>query len=126
MNTNKFLNILVLTTTVALASCGGGGDVGDGTVELTASPNKIDLSTPFCSFAQGPTITVYGGIAPYRIRNPYPAYIQLSKDYLQSADDRFTFTVRGACLDKIPLLILDNGGHSIEFLVSVIDNAPKK
>lgn len=124
MKNINFLNVLLIAATVSLASCGGGGDIGDGTQKLAASPSKIDLESPYCSYASGPTVTVYGGIAPYRISNPYPAYISLDKNYISKAGDTFSFSVHGACLTTVPILIYDADGNTLEFNVSLKDNAP--
>jgi hypothetical protein len=125
MKTNKLLSILVLATTAALASCGGGGDLGDGTQKLAASPSKIDLESPNCNSIKGPLVTLYGGIPPYRLRTPYPNYIQLDKDYVENAGDTFSFSVRGACLTTIPIFIYDTNGTVLEFLVSLKNNVTR-
>jgi hypothetical protein len=125
MKTNKILNSLLIATTVVLASCGGGGDIGDGTLALAASPSKIELESPYCNYATGPKVTLYGGVPPYTIKNPYPSYIQLDKDYIASAGDNFTVTIRGACLTTIPLFIYDSNGNTLEFMVSLKNNVAK-
>lgn len=122
---NKLLTALLITATVVLASCGGGGSIGDGTLDLATSPSKIELESPFCSYVSGPKVTVYGGVPPYSIKNPYPAYIQLDKEYLFNAGDNFTATIRGACLATIPLFIYDSNGNTLEFMVSLKDNSKK-
>jgi hypothetical protein len=125
MKTNKILNSLLIATTVVLASCGGGGDIGDGTLALAASPSKIELESPYCNYATGPKVTLYGGVPPYTVKNPYPSYIQLDKDYIASAGDNFTVTIRGACLTTIPLFIYDSNGNTLEFMVSLKNNVAK-
>ena len=125
MITNTISKILLLTSTVVLASCGGGGNIGDGTLALAASPSKIDLESPNCSYATGPKVTVYGGVPTYSIKNPYPKYIQLDKDYVVNAGDNFTVAISGACLTTIPLFIYDSNGNTLEFMVSLKNNATK-
>lgn len=125
MKTNIISKILLLTSTVVLASCGGGGNIGDGTLALAASPSKIELESPYCNYATGPKVTLYGGVPPYTIKNPYPSYIQLDKDYIASAGDNFTVTIRGACLTTIPLFIYDSNGNTLEFMVSLKNNVAK-
>ncbi len=122
MKTKKLLTVLLITTTVVLASCGGGGNIGDGTLTLAASPSKIELESPYCNYATGPKVTLYGGVPPYTIKNPYPAYITLDKDYVVNAGDNFTVTIRGACLTTIPLFIYDSNGNTLEFMVSLKNN----
>lgn len=125
MKKNKLLTAILIATTVVLASCGGGGNIGDGTLVLATSPGKIDLESPNCSYATGPKVTVYGGVPPYSIKNPYPKYIQLDKDYVVNAGDNFTVAISGACLTTIPLFIYDSNGNTLEFMVSLKNNATK-
>jgi hypothetical protein len=125
MKINKLLTAILTATTVVLASCGGGGNIGDGTLTLATSPSKIDLESPNCSYATGPKVTVYGGVPPYSIKNPYPKYIQLDKDYVVNAGDNFTVAISGACLTTIPLFIYDSNGNTLEFMVSLKNNATK-
>lgn len=125
MKTNKLLSILLLTVSATLASCGGGGDLGDGTQKLATSPSKIDLESPYCSSIKGPIVTIYGGIPPYRLKTPYPNYIQIDKYFIEKAGDTFTVSVNGACLTTIPIFIYDADGTVFEFLVSLKNNAPK-
>jgi hypothetical protein len=125
MKINKLLTAILIATTVVLASCGGGGNIGDGTLTLATSPSKIDLESPNCSYATGPKVTVYGGVPPYSIKNPYPKYIQLDKDYVVNAGDNFTVAISGACLTTIPLFIYDSNGNTLEFMVSLKNNATK-
>jgi hypothetical protein len=125
MKTKKLLTVLLITTTVVLASCGGGGNIGDGTLALAASPTKIELESANCSYAIGPKVTLYGGVPPYTIKNPYPKYIQLDKDYVVNAGDNFAVAISGACLTTIPLFIYDSNGNTLEFMVSLKNNATK-
>ena len=125
MKVKNLTTTLLLTASAVLASCGGGGNIGDGTLALAASPSKIELESPYCNYAIGPKVTLYGGVPPYSIKNPYPTYIQLDKDYIANAGDNFSVTIRGACLTTIPLFIYDSNGNTLEFMVSLKNNVTK-
>jgi predicted small secreted protein len=125
MKNSKLLATLLIATAVVLASCSNGGDIGDGTLALATSPGKIEIKSPYCSSVTGPKVTVYGGVPPYSIKNPYPKYIQLDKEYLLNAGEGFTATIGGSCLTTIPLFIYDSNGNTLEFMVSLTDSVSK-
>ena len=110
--------------TVLLASCGGGGDTGDGTYPLAASPNNITLSSSTCGYASGPFVTVYGGVAPYYLKNPYPKSIGLSKEKVNDSGDNFKIDFLGGCFTTLPILVIDSEGNSLEVQVTNTYVAP--
>jgi hypothetical protein len=119
MAKKSFLNLLLCSfTTVLLASCGGGGDSGDGTYPLAASPNNLTLSSSACGYASGPFVTVYGGVAPYYLKNPYPKSIGLSKEKVNDSGDNFKIDFLGGCFTTLPILIIDSDGNTIEVQVT--------
>lgn len=118
--TKKTLSNLLLCSFASLlvASCGGGGDSGDGTYPLAASPNNITLSSSTCGYASGPFVTIYGGTAPYYLRNPYPKSIVLSKEKVNDSGDNFKIDFLGGCFTTLPVLVIDSDGNSIEVQVT--------
>lgn len=119
MAKKSFLKLLLCSfTTVLLASCGGGGDSGDGTYPLAASPNNLTLSSSACGYASGPFVTVYGGVAPYYLKNPYPKSIGLSKEKVNDSGDNFKIDFLGGCFTTLPILIIDSDGNTTEVQVT--------
>lgn len=114
----KLFTIASSIATLLLASCGGGGSVGDGTVKLTASPAKIEISSATCGYVSGPTVTVYGGVAPYTLKNPLPRSIGLSTDRISGAGGSFKIDTIGGCFATLPVLILDSDGNTFEFEIT--------
>jgi hypothetical protein len=117
-NKMKLSAFIALTGTILLASCGGGGNIGDGTIKLTTSPSKIEISSTDCGYVSGPTVTVYGGVAPYRLNNPLPRGIGLSTDKINNAGGKFKIDTIGGCFDTLPVLILDSDGNTFEFEIT--------
>ena len=119
MTKKTFLNHLLCSfASLLVASCGGGGDSGDGTYPLAASPNNITLSSSTCGYASGPFVTIYGGTAPYYLRNPYPKSIVLSKEKVNDSGDNFKIDFLGGCFTTLPVLVIDSDGNSIEVQVT--------
>lgn len=110
--------VLCVTTVVFLVSCGSAGDSGDGTQALAASPSNISLSSSTCGYASGPLITVYGGVAPYFLKNPLPKSIGINKDKINKSGENFKVDFLGGCFTTLPILILDSNGNNIEFQIT--------
>ena len=117
------INCMICLTAVLLASCGGGGGTGDGSYPLAASPGNISLTSTVCGYASGPLVTIYGGVAPYYLKNPLPKSIGLSKDRVNDSGDNFKVDFIGGCFTTLPILILDSNGNSIEFQVTYTNTA---
>ncbi len=115
MTKKALLNLFLCSSTILLlASCGGGGDSGDGTYPFAASPNNLTLSSSACGYASGPFVTVYGGVAPYYLKNPYPKSIGLSKEKVNDSGDNFKIDFLGGCFTTLPILIIDSDGNTTE------------
>jgi hypothetical protein len=114
----KISTCIVILATSMLASCGGGGSIGDGTQKLTTSPTKLEVSSSTCGYGSGAIVTVYGGVAPYYLKNSLPQSIGLNKEKVSSAGDNFKVDLLGGCFTTMPILILDSNGNTFEFLVT--------
>ena len=107
----------------ALASCGGGGSVDDGTVKLNATPQEIVFTSPECAGSGELRVMVSGGVEPYSIFNPLPSAIRLSSSFIKEAGDYFTVFVRaGACMDEIPLTITDSDANTVTVTITHVDD----
>lgn len=121
-----FLNSVIYSfSALFLASCGSPGDSGDGTIALAASPDNITLSSSTCGYASGPLITVYGGVAPYFLKNPLPKSIGLSREKINKSGENFKVEFLGGCFTTLPILILDSNGNNIEFEVTYTNTAQR-
>ena len=105
---------IILLSLILLASCGGGGSLGDGTTQLTTYPSKITFTSSNCGFIEGNTVTVVGGIAPYRLVNPLPQSISLSTDSVTNAGEGFKINATGGCFSNQSILIIDSDANIFE------------
>lgn len=111
-----------------LASCGGGGSVNDGTVPLEVSPSEVTVTdgAQGCpSFVRGIDVMVAGGDAPYTIHNPIPQAIVLSTSRVDRAGHSFHVDLLGGCLDNIPLVVTDDDGNSVDFVINRVYSQPQ-
>ena len=120
----KFRLLISVSVATALAACGGGGSVDDGTVELTATPATISLTSTECAGSgAGPQVMVFGGVEPYSIHNPVPNHIRLSTHFIRNAGESVdVFVVGGACLDAIPLTITDSDANTVTVTITHTDS----
>lgn len=100
---------------LTLASCGGGGDVAGQGTTYGVSPDAatlsiLSLNEGDCSGAAGDagtTVTIVGGVAPYRIHNSDPS--RAAVDKTEATGKNPTFNVR------------PTGSDCGEAIVSVLD-----
>lgn len=114
---------LGLCLAVATAGCGGGGSVNDGTVPLQLSPDRVEISSESCRGPiRGPEVMVTGGVPPFTIHNPYPAYIRLSETSLRESGESFRIDLLGgACLTKVPVQVTDADANTVSFVIDFIE-----
>jgi hypothetical protein len=125
----KKLNAALLTMCVAvLAACGGGDkDEAGSPTAFSAVPDEITLTGPdadTCGAGYAGRIFVYGGSAPYRIDNTLPDYVVVTPNKVDSTRDGnnyfdVTYTT-AACLENIPLVIVDALGKKIEISLNSV------
>ena len=111
----------VLVASVLLVACGGGGDNAGNSTEFTTSPaefkwtgaDAVKNGDTVVAPAQCPSagndvyVTIIGGQAPFRIRNPYPGLIQVDRTEVTGKDPRFKVTTLGAGCGEISITVLD-------------------
>lgn len=120
-----------LVSIVALASCGGGGDIAGDATEFSVSPAEFKRTVTAdanggCSKAVGGpvTFTIIGGQAPFRIVNASPHGLTVDKTEASGKDPKFTVTPAGACGDPFIITVLDY--HSRVATVEVSVEAEKE
>ena len=104
----------------ALASCGGGGDIAAQNSTFGVSPGEVTLtvegaSESDCSGAigdPGTTITIVGGVAPYRIHNSDPARVYVDKTEATGKDPTFNVRPTGYACGSIVITVLDYHSHT--------------
>ncbi len=120
LNKSQCWASLGLCLAVAIAGCGGGGSVNDGTVPLQLSPGKVDIYSESCRGpVRGPEVLVTGGVPPFTIHNPYPNYIRLSATALRESGETFRVDmIGGACLMDVPIQITDGDANAVSLVVN--------
>ena len=118
---------------VALASCGGGGDIAGDSTEFLVSPDEYNLkvgpdSNGGCAAAstlQPVVFTIIGGQAPFRIINSDPQAIQVDKTEATGKDPKFQVKYRNTsyCVDPAVITVLDYHSRvaTVEIKVEVED-----
>lgn len=114
-NTTKFAGALALA--LAVASCGGGGDIAGDSTEFSVSPDEYALkvgpdSNGGCSGAsslQPVVFTIIGGQAPFRIVNSDPQALQVDKTEATGKDPKFQVKYRNTsyCANPAVITVLD-------------------
>jgi hypothetical protein len=118
---NKISSFISMSFSIFLLACGGGGNVNDGQTPLRTTPAEITLQSTldFCPpAANGTIIYIFGGSAPYSLRNPVPDALQLSTNTISGAGDGFKIDFKGGCLETIPVIVVDSNGATTEVKVS--------
>lgn len=101
---------LAFIAATVVSACGGGGDDQAGSVTaFSVVPSEVKVTGPTGACAAGATarIYVYGGVAPYRIDNPFPTHIGLDRTRVDNRGDFFTVTFLGGCVDPATVVIVD-------------------
>lgn len=119
--TKTYATLSILAMSVAIASCGGGGDAEAGSpTAFGVKPAEITITSgsPIpkgqCGSFYAGDVAVVGGAAPYRLINTSPENVLLHRsatDFtpVSSVGDRNgTFSVSiGGCVDPIVVVIAD-------------------
>jgi nitrous oxide reductase accessory protein NosL len=114
---SKTLALLAVTTALLTTACGGGNDDDAGSpAPFQVQPSSVGLKdgTANCT-AGGPvgTVFIFGGAAPYRIRNSSPAWITVDKT-------SFTITATGyGCLSPGQVFVTDNLNNLVTVTVTL-------
>jgi hypothetical protein len=120
----KTLALLAMTTALLTTACGGGNDDDAGSpVPFQVQPASVGLTdgTANCT-AGGPVGTVYifGGAAPYRIRNSSPDWITVDKTTVGDRGGSFTITANGyGCLSPGQVFVTDNLNNLVTVTVTL-------
>jgi len=82
--------------------------------QLIASPAGVEIEGPpgACSVGQGPTIFLYGGQPPYKLKNSVPLGVSLDTTVVTGSGRGFTVTfINGACFTNAPIVVEDDMGR---------------
>jgi hypothetical protein len=109
-----------------LSACGGGGSLNDGQESLKVNPSTVVVSGPVgsCYSGLGPTVFVFGGNAPYTLRNSLPIGLFVDKTVLRQPGEGVTLSFNGTCFDTLPLIVTDNEGVSASVTISNVKGIP--
>lgn len=128
MSTDVMRVVSCVALSLALVSCGGGGDVAGDSTEFAVSPkeNKLELGEgASCSDAsQVPpvVVTIIGGQPPFRIINSSPEALVVDKTEATGKDPQFRVSYYKnavVCVNPGTITVLDYHSRSVSFEYSV-------
>lgn len=122
-----------LAVAIALASCGGGGDIAGDSTEFSVSPSEWKVSTVAkgknnCTGLDGagPNVfTIIGGQAPFRIVNAQPDALTVDKTEATGKDPKFNVWLRGRCGDPFIITVLDYHSRTTVVEITVESEEPE-
>jgi hypothetical protein len=109
---NKFA--VLLATAALLTSCGvGGDDEAGGPTEFSIVPSSIDVTGPtgLCAVGTAGEVFIFGGVAPYKIKNTVPGFVSVNKTEVTHRGESFTVTFIAGCLDPGNIAVEDALGN---------------
>ena len=119
------LRVLIGTVTaLALASCGGGGDVAGDSSEFAVSPKEFALKLGAGSRCRDASqmppvvVTIVGGQPPFRIVNASPEALVVDKTEASGKDPQFRVTYYPSaviCVDPGVITVLDYHSQAASF-----------
>ena len=116
---------ICLVGTIALSSCGGGGDVAAGLTDFSVSPEKFTLKagdgdlTCIGTAGYETVVTIIGGVPPYRIVSTLPDQVRVSKTEVTGKNPTFSVITGTGCMEDISVTVLDYHSRSTVFSVTV-------
>ncbi len=121
----SILKSICIIGTIALSSCGGGGDVAAGPTSLDVSPDKFTLKAGTGDFTcagtagQETIVTIVGGTPPYRIVSSLPDQVIVSKTEVTGKNPTFKVTTGSGCMETISVTVIDYHSKTAVFSVTV-------
>jgi hypothetical protein len=105
----KRCKTMVLALVVALAACGGGGDVaGDYDGFTTNVEEWVVRGQSGCPGAGHEVwVTIIGGQPPFRIHNPRPSIVQVDRTEVSGKDPVFKITTVGTACAEFAVTVHD-------------------
>lgn len=100
MNSQSFVAILM--SAMLLISCGGGGDNAGDLTEFSTNVDEwtVKSGSAGCNTGGAETwVTIVGGQAPFRVRNPNPRNLQIDRTEVTGKDPMFKMTTLGGCAE---------------------------
>lgn len=119
------LKLLGIAGTLALASCGGGGDNAAGLTEFSVSPSEYTITglkgDTLCQDTAGArrVVTIVGGTPPYRVVSANPQRAIVSSTEVTGKNPSFTVTTGTGCGDSLSILVLDYHSSSTTFSLTI-------
>lgn len=107
---------LAVAGCVALAGCGGGGDLENGVTALTVSPQTATFNGPdknTCYKGNGGRYFIYGGTSPYTVQNTLPAFMTVSTTTVPNVGGSFDVTFLGGCINGGVINVTDSVGRLV-------------
>lgn len=96
----KWISVALVST--VLVACGGGGDNAGDLTEFSTNVDEwtVKSGQPGC-FTGGAEkwVSIIGGQAPFRIRNPSPDNLLIDRTEVTGKDPMFKMTTLGGCAE---------------------------
>ncbi|WP_157559226.1 hypothetical protein [Hydrogenophaga crassostreae] len=121
----NIFKILCIASTIALSSCGGGGDVAAGLTGFSVVPDEVKWAgakgDTLCQRTAGgeTVVTIVGGTPPYRVVSSFPDGAIVSKTEVTGKNPTFTVTTGPGCMESVTVLVLDYHSRSVTFSQTV-------
>jgi hypothetical protein len=121
---SKTLALLAMTTVLLTTACGGGNDDDAGSpTAFSTVPSGITFSgavTDTCPGGGGiADFFIFGGAAPYQIRNTSPDLMSINKTSVGDRGGSFRVTtLGGGCPSKGTVVVIDNLNNLVTVEVS--------
>ncbi len=116
-----FLLFLTAFLTASISACGGGGSLYDAQGQLMVTPAKIEVkgaSSTTCYSGQGPIFYIFGGKAPYTLRNSLPNGMSINKTTVYEQGGGVMVNFNGSCITNLPIVVTDDEGVTVNVEIS--------
>lgn len=128
MSLQKTFSALTFVASACLVTAcgGGGGSLNDGLTPLRTEGQSVTLQSATASCppaASGVTLYVFGGVAPYTLRNTVPDQVGLSNNSIGSAGEGVSVRFLGGCLTSVPLVVVDKNGTTVSVPLSYLPSS---
>lgn len=112
--------VFVAAAALLLGACGGGGNESGPPDAIELSMTSVSTGQPgVCYIGSGPQVHVFGGAPPYKLSNPLPQGIALSRTMVPNSGDSFQINfVGGICMTGMAITVEDKMGRLARVTVS--------
>lgn len=116
----KMKPVLLAAVAMLLGGCGGGGNESGPPESIELSMTDVSVGQPgVCYTGAGPQVHVFGGGPPYKLSNPLPQGLELSRTTVQNSGDAFQVNfIGGICMKGMVVTVEDKMGRLARLTVN--------